>query len=216
MVTAITTFGGSAFNLVTIPTTPGMASAEIAMNDAVAMFASPFSGVQQTQAFPGGDFWDCTITLPPMYRATAWPWEAFLAELRGKANVFQLYDPRCVSPIGSGKGAPLVATSGSENLPMTTSLTTRGWQPSTYRLLMPGDRFQVGYRLYMCCEQVNSDSNGDATITVWPSLRETPPDGTALVLRKPQGLFRLKDNRRVIQWSPSRLNTISLPAIEAR
>jgi hypothetical protein len=216
MLTTITTFSGKTFGLVTIPTTPGMANAEIGMNDAVAMFASPFTGVQQTQSFPGGDSWDATVTLPPMYRATAWPWEAFLAELRGKLNVFQLSDPRVKSPIGSGAGSPKVSTSGSNNLPMTTSLVTRGWTPTTFRLLMPGDHFQVGYRLYRTCEQVNSDASGNATITVWPSLRETPPDGTPLVLAKPAGLFRLADNRRAIHWSPSQLTAITLKCVEAR
>ena len=212
----ITLFNGVTFNLVATPTSPGMATAEIGMNDAVTVFTSPFTGVQQAQAFPGGDFWDAAVTLPPMYRATAAPWEAFLAELRGKLNVFQLSDPRWKVPLGSGAGAPVVLTSSGTNLPMTNSLATAGWKASTNGVLLAGDRFQVGYRLYMVCDTVNSDASGNATITVWPSLRETPPDGTSLVLTKPAGLFRLKDNRRSIHWSPSQLNTISIPAVEAR
>lgn len=212
----ISTFNGSSFNLVAIPTKPGMANAEIGLNDAVAVFASPFSGVQQTQSFPGGDFWDATVTLPPMYRSTAAPWEAFLAELRGKTNVFQLSDPRCKVPLGSGAGSPKVVTSAGTNLPMTASLATAGWTPNSNGVLLAGDRFQVGYRLYMACETVNADASGNATITVWPSLRETPPDGTAISLTKPTGLFRLADNRRAIHWSPSQLNVITLKCIEAR
>lgn len=211
----ITLFNGSSFNLVTTPTSPGVAHAEIGMNDAVAVFTSPFSQVQQTQQFPGGDWWDCNIGLPPMYRSTAAPWEAFFGELRGRANVFQFYDPRYKSPLGSGSGSPVVSTSGN-NLPMTTSLATRGWTANAQAVLLAGDRFQVGYRLYMACETVNADANGNATITVWPSLRETPPDGTAINLTKPMGLFRLADNRRAIQWSPSQLNTVSFKAIEVR
>ncbi|HEV2324564.1 MAG TPA: carbohydrate binding domain-containing protein [Terracidiphilus sp.] len=366
MLTSITAFNGSTFSLVSIPVAPGPASIEIGMSDAVAMFASPFSGVQQTQSFPGGDGWDATITLPPMYRATAWPWEAFLAELRGKANVFQLSDPRLSMPpvgknlvmdsnyllgsaywtinaalpitagvghdggnafvytgTGADSGGPvnltapipvvpgrtytasayislpagvtasglavkradngvwfgyvnqvpgqsgritftftvpydcgavvilsnpvgtyplgaqaiysnyqleigatasaytrtygaLASTSGTQNLPMTTALYTKGWPASVSALMLPGDQFQVGYRLHRVCEQVNSDGSGNATISVWPSLRETPPDGTPLTLNRPQGLFRLADNRRVIHWSPSQLTTVSLKAIEAK
>ena len=212
----ITTFNGSSFQLVTIPSKPGMATAEIGMNDAVAVFQSPFSGVQQTQSFPGGDFWDATFTLPPMYLSQSAPWEAFLAELRGRTNVFQLSDPRFKTPLGSGAGSPKVHAAAGTNLPMTTSLVTYGWTASAQGVLMPGDRFQVGYRLYMACEQVNADASGNATITVWPSLRETPSADTPLVFTKPTGLFRLADNRRAIHWSPSQLNTLSLKAVEAR
>jgi hypothetical protein len=63
---------------------------------------------------------------------------------------------------------------------------------------------------------VNSDSSGDATLAIWPSLRETPADGTALQLANPQGLFRLSSNRRPVQASPTRLTTFSLRAVEAR
>lgn len=216
MLTTITTFSGANFDLAAIPATPGPATAEIGMNDAVAVFASPFTGVQQTQAFPGGDFWDATVTLPPMYRATAAPWEAFLAELRGRANVLQLSDPRYKTPLGSGAGVPVVAAATGQNLPMTTSLVTRGWTANAAGVLLAGDRFQVGYRLYMACETVNADAGGNATITVWPSLREAPPDATALVLANPSGLFRLVNNRRAIHWSPAQLTTASLKCVEAR
>jgi hypothetical protein len=213
----ITLFNGTSFNLVATPTWPLPSAIELGMNDTVPFFASPFTQVQQVQPFPGGDFWDATITWPPLTRRAAWPWEGCLAELRGRANVIQLGDPRFTSPLGSGNGAPVVNSSvDTYNLPMTTTLVTRGWVASQYRLLMPGDQFQVGYRLYRVCEQVNSDSGGNASITIWPSIRETPPDGTQIVLSNPKGLFRLKDNRRAINWSPSQLTTFSVQVIEAR
>ncbi len=68
----------------------------------------------------------------------------------------------------------------------------------------------------MSCEIVNSDSGGNATLTVWPSIRETPADATPIVLAQPKGLFRLKANRRTIQWSPGRLTTLSFQCVEAR
>lgn len=185
------------------------------MNDAVASVTSPFTRQEQTQTWPGGDFWDATITLPPMIRAKSWPWEGFLAELRGRLNVFQCGDPRAARPLGVAGGAPVVATSG-DNLPMTWALATRGWPVNTPRLLLPADHFQIGYRLHRVCEIVNSDSNGDATLAIWPSLRETPADGTPLVLNSPQGLFRLVSNRRPIQASPARLTTMSLKFVEAK
>lgn len=213
----VITIGGASYNLCAMPSTPGPAEIEIAMNDTVAVITSPFTRQEQTQDWPGGDFWDATITLPPMPRAKAWPWEGFLAELRGRLNVFQAGDPRAAIPLGRpGASVPVVATGGSNNLPMTWALATRGWTPSAFRLLLPGDHFQIGYRLHRVCEIVNSDVYGTATLVIWPSLRETPEDGTPLVLNAPQGLFRLAANRRSIQASPMRLTTMSLKFVEAK
>ena len=207
------TIGSNSYTLCTIPTSPGAAEIELGMNDAVTVFTSPFTGTQQTQLFPGGDSWDATITLPPMTRQEAAPWEGFLAELRGKANVFQLGDLRYASPLGAGWGFPI--TSGT-NLAMTTSLTTSGWMPHSATVLKTNDMFSLGYRLYKVCEDAVSDSSGAATLNIWPSLREAPAAGVSLVIASPKGLFRLKDNRRAIHWSPSRLTTISISCVEAR
>jgi hypothetical protein len=211
------TVGGNTYNLVAMPATPGPAEIEIAMNDAVAVVTSPFTRQEQTQTFPGGDFWDAMITLPPLSQAKAWPWEGFLAELRGRLNVFQCGDPRAAAPQGSGLGAPVVAQYGDIfNVRMTWVLATSGWAPAQSGLLLPADYFQIGYRLHRVCEPVISDAYGNATLTIWPSLRETPENGTPLNLNFPQGLFRLASNRRAIHSSKQRLTTISMSFVEAK
>jgi hypothetical protein len=213
------TIGGNSYNLCTMPAKPGAVDIEVAMNDAVAVFTNPFTRQEQTQVWPGGDFWDGSMTLPPMTRATSAAWEGFLSELRGRFNVFQVGDARATGPLGTGLGspAPLVDSSNpAYNLPMTWSLVTKGWRPSQYRLLLPGDYFQIGYRLHKVCEQVNSDATGAATIPIWPSIRETLADGTPLILTSPKGLFRLAANRRTLQASKTRLAGISLKFVEAK
>ena len=99
---------------------------------------------------------------------------------------------------------------------MTTRLYRGGWTPNTSGIILAGDQIQVGYRLYLVCPDANSGANGYANLTIWPSIRETPANGTAVTLTNPVGLFRLADNRRVINWSPSRLTTLSVTAVEAR
>jgi len=211
------TIGSNTYNLCAMPSSPGPAEIELGMSDSVAVVESPFTKVQQVQPWPGADFWDATVTLPPLSKAQAWAWEGFLAELRGRANVFQLGDPRAVGGLlGSGLGTPVANTYGGNNLPGTTSLVTAGWAPSTFRLLLPGDQFQINYRLHRVCEQVNSDSGGNATLAIWPSLRETPSTGNGLYFASPRGLFRLASNRRAIHSSPQRLTTLSFQCIEVR
>jgi hypothetical protein len=95
-------------------------------------------------------------------------------------------------------------------------LNTRGWTPSVYGLLLPGDYLQVGYRLYMATAVVNADSNGNAKISIWPSLRETPADGATVSLVNCQGVFRLSANKRTWHAANDQLAQISFPVIEVR
>ncbi len=208
------TIGSNTYTLIALPAAPGVASIELGMNDQAAVNTSPFTGVQQIFTWPGADHWDATITLPPMYAATAAPWRGALAELRGKANVFQLGDPSYSGPRGTPTGTP-VAGGTAYNPPMADAFVTQGWTVSTL-VLRAGDQIQIGYRLHIVCEDTTSDVNGNATIPIWPSLRETPAYLSAIITASPVGLFRLADNRRAINWSPSKLVTVSIKAMEAR
>jgi len=43
-------------------------------------------------------------------------------------------------------------------------------------------------------DTVNSDANGKAAISIWPSLREVPQASGPVITSNPVGLFRLKTN----------------------
>ena len=132
-------------------------------------------------------------------------------------NQFYLTDPNHAqpagTPLGTSAGAPCVA---GVNLAMATVLNTKGWLPSTMGHLLPGDQLQIGQRLHRVLEQVNSDANGDASISIWPSIREVTTDGDPLTLNNPQGLFRLAENRRSVLTTETLLSGISLKCLEAR
>jgi hypothetical protein len=215
------TINGNDYTLVTMPSSLAASDVQVTMRDSVATVQSPYvPGQTQTQQWPGADTWSAQITLPPMPRAQAAMWKGFLAECRGEANVFQLGDPLAPGPLGTGQGIPLVDGSvGTNNAATSTTLFTKGWKPTTFRLLMPADYLQVGYRLYMVAGQtpINSDGSGKAQIQVWPSIREQPTDGAAIILRNTTGLFRLAKNSR--SWSTTargKTSTISVQAVEAR
>jgi hypothetical protein len=213
------TINGASYSLVTMPASPGPADIEIGWNDLVALQMSPYTLQQQTQQWPGGDWWDAKVTLPSMATATAAPWEAFLAELRGPLNVFQLSDPRHQKPMGN-TGASTPKIDSGTYATTTSTLGTVGWQPDQARVLLRGDRFQLGYRLHMVVDSdVSSNSSGAATISIWPSLREPPTAGEPLVLKCPKGLFRLAPagSRRMLSASPRQLTRIgSFPCLEVR
>lgn len=212
------TIGSKTYNLVPLPSSPGISQVQIIMSDTVGSVVNPFTGETQTQTWGGGDNFHATITLPPMSGSDVPAWRAFLGSLRGITNVIQLGDPDYTGPQGSVSGTPQVnmATAGT-NAPMSTTLYTKGWTVSTNNLLLPGDYIQIGYRLHMVVDSaVNSDSGGDATISIWPSIRDTLTDGEAIITANPQGLFRLAQNIRGWHASPQSLTNITLQLTEAR
>ena len=211
------TIGTNTYNLIAMPASPGITQVSISMSDIVAQVANPFTRQTQTFAWAGGDQWSAQIVMPAMKNQAAAPWKAFLASLQGSLNVLQLGDPDVSAPYGTAEGAPVVDMSATgTNEPMQTTLYTRGWQPSAWRLLLPGDYLQIGYRLHIVIAPVNSDVNGHAPISIWPSLRDTVTDGQQVILAQPKGLFRLGQNERGWHASPAQPTSISLNLVEVR
>lgn len=204
------------WNIIPMPAAPGARSIKFGMNDSVGDSPNPWTRQSQYQQWPGADWWELDVQLPPLTLPQIRQWRAWFAALRGKANVFQIGDP-FGAPGGSPKGNPAGAVSSTLNGPMATTLYTSGWTANKYNLLLPGDYIQLGYRLHMVAgaAAVNSDGSGDAAIEIWPSLRETA-SGVALKLAKTSGLFRLADNRREYSENYTRLFGLTFKAMEAR
>jgi len=145
--------------------------------------------------------WSGTISLPPMYRADADAWQSFILSLRGMSNYFLLGDPTAATPRGPATGTPVVSGAGQTGY----SLNTRGWTPSTSAILQAGDYIQVGSlstlsagyapRLYRLTANAATDATGDATLSIWPNLRDLPADGTAIITTSCVGMMRLAQNQ---------------------
>jgi hypothetical protein len=210
------TFNG--WTIIPPPLTPGFRGIVLRMNDTVAEARSPFSGKSQVQIWPGADWWEAELELPPMMPNQTAAWQAWLAALQGKGAVFQIGDPsRCEPQNPVVSSAPVCDNGGgTNNLTGATNLVTAGWRVSQARILLPGDYLQIGYRLHLVLQPVSSDSGGAATINVWPSLREQPTDASAIGLHKAKGLFRLADNARQISVAVTRLSAVGFKCVEAR
>jgi hypothetical protein len=214
---ATITLGGNTYNLITLPSWPGFNDVTVSMTDAVAVVKSPYNpGQSQTQAWPGADAWAIKASLPKLLGREASYWRGFLAAMRGMTNVVQLGDPLNVTPLGVASGAPIVSTPSGGNMPGSQVLTTRGWTAGVFRQLQPGDYLQVGYRLYQAAAEVDADSSGDASISIFPSLRETPADGTTIQLANCRGVFRLATNDRKWRASVDKLTEIELAFTEVQ
>jgi hypothetical protein len=212
------TFNG--WTIIDPPPSPGFSGIVLRMIDTVGKVRSPFSAQSQVQLWPGADWWEFEYEMPPLSLAQAADWQGWLASLQGGANVFQVGDSNRPQPQNPVTGSIPVCATGAlpsaVNLAGATSLATSGWRPSQSRVLLRGDYLQVGYRLHIVLQAVSSDVNGDATINVWPSLREQPVQGQAVILNCPKGLFWLASNARQLSISVTRLSAVGFKCVEAR
>ena len=135
-----------------------------------------------------------------MTRDQAEDWISFLVSLRGAVGSFYLGDPAGTVPQGVATGTPLV---NGAQVAMSRTLVTKGWTHSTTGILLAGDYLQVGtglqQRLYKNLTDADSDSSGNATLDIFPSLREGISDNQPITLTNCKGTFRLAGNER--QWS---------------
>lgn len=203
------TFNG--WSIVSLPSSPAApATIDYTANDVVAVSVSPFTGQQQIQNWQSS-WLEASVSMPPLTHSQAQAWIAFLMALQGQANVFQLGDPVATAPRGSASGVPLV-NGGSQ---VGYALLTKGWASNAVGVLLPGDWLQIGYRLYRNLVTVNTDAGGNATLSIWPQLRESPADGTPLTLTNTKGLWRLKANARKWSTKTSRIYGLQFDIREA-
>lgn len=194
-----------------LPADPAPAKIRIYPRSMVAVSISPFSGAQQAYSHPG-QLWQADITLPPMTRAQAAPWIAALLQLNGRYGTFRLGDDSGKTAQGVATGTPLVNGASQTG----QSLVTDGWTISTTGILKQGDYIQIGDRLYMVLNDANSDSSGNATLDIWPRLRESPADNAAITVSNCKGLFRLMSNEMPWEVAPGKIYSgITLSCIEA-
>lgn len=180
--------------------------------DAVAVSRSSYNYKRQVQDF-GGDSWAAEVSFPPLSREEAEKLTCFLLKLRGSKGTFYLYDPLGKEPRGSVSGTPLIKGANQTGY----ELITDGWSTSVEGVLLEGDYIQLGQRLYKVTSDVTSNSSGEATLNIWPSLRESPADNETLITTNCRGIFYLPQNINNI-WSAdeSRLYDVTFNAIEAR
>ncbi len=194
----------------TMPSTPGFRASRFGLMANTQTFRSPLDGTVQTLELTGAR-WRVNYELPPMKRAQAAAWTAFLTELLGWAGRFFGFDPDARSPRGSGLGSPLVNGAGQTG----KTLIVDGWSELETGLLLPGDYFEVGGEFKMATAPAASDSSGEATLAFTPPLRASPADGAALTLVDPKVTMMLADDEQAF-WDADRasLYGISFAGVE--
>jgi hypothetical protein len=197
-----------------MPTNTRIRSIELRAVNAVAYSRSPFTFAGQAFAY-AGQMWQADVTLPPMKRADAEQWVAWLVSLRGSLGTFLLGDPLGCVARGVATGTPLIKggsqTGGTINIDGATSGVT-GW-------LKAGDYVQIGSggtaRLHKVLQDANSDGSGNVTLELWPHVRTAPADNAAVTVSSAKGLFRLASNEQAWSINEASIYGITFSAMEA-
>lgn len=181
--------------------------------DVVGAGVSPFTLTTQVQRH-AGQRWEADIQIPPMLRAEAEEWIAFLLSLRGQWGTFLLRDSVSGTPRGSWAGTPLadgVHAAGAE------VFNIKGL--SAGATIKKGDFFQLGSgtstRLHKSLVDATADGTGDAAIDIWPGLREALSGDEAVTSTNALGTFRLASNTRSWDIATAQIFGLRFSAVEA-
>jgi len=195
----------------TMPSTPGFKRSRFGLRTNTQQgLTSPLTRSTQVLLLPGAQ-WVASYTLPPMRRATAAPWLAFLAQLDGMAETFWGFDPDAIAPQGTGAGAPKVNGGGQTG----AALVTDGWTALS-AILKAGDyvAFDVagGRSLHMVTADVSASAGGAATLAIKPNLRASPADNADIYVTVAAGLgvpMGLVDDGQM-SWDADELGLFSI------
>jgi hypothetical protein len=187
---------------INMPTNIGFTKSAFYLSANVQTFQSPLSGTIQ-RAVKAGSLWIARYSLPRMKRNDAVEWLSFFAQLEGRANTFNAFDPEGKELRGTGIGTPLVNGASQTG----SSLVTDGWGANQI-VLRTGDYFSVNSELKMVTEDILSDGSGNATINFKPFLRNSPTNNAPLIINNPVVEMFLSQDQIIIDTNH---NGIYLP-----
>jgi hypothetical protein len=184
-----------------MPTNKRIRSIELRAINAVAYSASPFTFVGQAFAY-SGQMWQADISLPPMRRADAEQWVAWLVSLRGQFGSFLLGDPIGCAPRGTATSATITGSAGSNSVTVTMTGT-----------LLAGDYIQLGSGSTSTLHKVLQNRSGSGTLEIWPALR-VGRSSSAATLTNARGRFMLSSNEQAWSVNEASVYGISFGAME--
>ncbi len=145
--------------------------------------ASPFGGSEQVIDLLN-DRWSASTSIPPRTHGDAADVEAWIASMRGKTNVVNMYHLQRPEPRGNMRGTPV--TPGCA--PRVRVLTVVGDPGFTLRA---GDMIGAAGLLLMVERDCKADGSGTCVVPLVNRVRRTIPLGSAVIWDRPTAPFRL-------------------------
>ena len=175
---------------------------------------SPFNGSTQTLAMPGG-VWTSTLTWRAMGEQDRRVMEGWLAGLRGAAGRFTLR-PYHAPRRATGTGTPVM----NGSIQTGTSISIKGWAASA-QAFKAGDFLSYlddngRSLLHIVTADSNATGGGFASVSISPPVRRIVPDGRAIEIAAPVGVFRLAtdDEGQMVTVFPP-VGAVTINVVEA-
>ncbi len=183
-----------------MPTVTNIRSIDLTATNSVSYSRSPFTFAGQAQEF-SGKMWQAVVTLPPMRRAAAEEWIAFLLSLRGQVGTFNMGDPVAAIPRGFARDVDGILVNGS--LTNGSAIVLDNCASNHTGYFKAGDYLQTGtgptQQLFKVLADANTNSSGETSVDVWPDVRTTIANDAAVTVQSTKGIFRLSTNE--VNWS---------------
>ena len=148
---------------------------------------SLFTKVTQSYAYSGKKRL-VSIEIPPLVIKQAKELHAFFCRLNGSEGTFLIGDGAGAESSGNYTGEIITVTNVSSD---RSQITVSGFLPNVDEVLAAGDWIGVRNRLYTVTNSIDSDTNGHATIDLWPNAKPTLATSDTLAINDAKGEFRL-------------------------
>jgi hypothetical protein len=161
----------------TFPTSPAPRNANIRSQQTTIVSVTA-SGRKQARQIDGQKF-AITLQFPTMTRAEFAPIQAFIMKQRSRLENFTIVPPTVKNALGVASGT--ISVDGALTAGTTTAIID-GMAVSTNGILKAGDyfRFTGQDKVYMAVEDLDSDGNGEGTLTFEPPLRANVNNDVAI------------------------------------
>lgn len=208
----------------TMPTVTGMARISLRAINGTLLTRSPFTYKEQVQTF-GAQRWEADISLPPMKRAAAETWIAWLMSLKGQRGTFYLSDPTAYTPRGSARDTNTIEVfnNGTTLVPANDTIYFDTDQNNVTGYLKAGDYIQLGtgadgtQHLHKVLQDVNTDENGGCEVVIWPNIRRAAhkvDDYADIKVQNTAGIFRLNSSETTWDINQAQTYGLNFTAVE--
>lgn len=175
-----------------------------------------FTGKDRLQAFDG-DYWRLSMSYRNLPKDIARPVTGFIHSLRNSVGTFVVSFPGYDFPLGAAKDNPATPLVNGDGQAGSRELVVKNAPESIDDWLLPGDIIQVGPddrpHWHTVLNSTSTNSSGQATVDIWPSLRNTTVNNDPIVTDFPKGLCRLTEAPQISVRRPV-LVSLSLSARE--
>ena len=182
------------------PTSPGFQTLQFQSNNP-ALVNMSLSGRRQVRQI-GSQYFSFTVSMPPMKYDDAMSIYAFLVKQKGSFENFTIQYP--TDNRGAGKSETDILVNGAHTASDST-IALDGFAASTTGVLKAGDfiKFANHTKIYMVQSDVDSNSSGEVTVSIEPSIVSSLSDNEAVTVNKPSFTVFLTTEDILFRTDPS-------------